>query len=117
MSTPSYIVMESKIRWKKTELGPKPYYLCDVYAETVAGMEDFVLSGVDILPGSTVNVEELGIVFRLRNDENWEVDKIYKEQPAEGSEAEQAVVVSILDDLISDDEITEDTAEEEEITT
>ena len=112
MTEQSFIVMEASRRWKKTEKGPKPYYMCDVYAATVAGMEDFIMSGIDLIPGTTVNVEELGIVFRLKNDETWDIDKIYKDQPAEGTDVEEEVVAAILDGLIPDDEITDDDVEE-----
>lgn len=86
----------------------------EVLADSAVGFDDFILEyGEEILPGSKVDFADYRRVFRLRNDGSWEEYSSYLAEGTDAEAVEQAAVADILDDLIPDDYIEEDTTTEE----
>lgn len=76
--------------------------LLDVFATDLGGFDDLLADfGRSILAGSTCDIADLKTVLRLRHDGTWEAIRFYgtSENP------EQDVVETILDDLVSDEEV------------
>ena len=89
-----------------------------VLADNAAGFDDFILEyGEEILPGSKVDFADYRKVFRLRNDGSWEEYSSYLAEGTDAEAAEEAAVASVLDDLIPDSYIEDETTTEEGETT
>lgn len=76
--------------------------LVDVFSTDLGGFDDLIADlGRSILAGSTCDIADLKTVLRLRHDGTWEAIRFYgtSENP------EQDVVETILDDLVSDEEV------------
>lgn len=74
----------------------------EAFATTLQGFDDFCAATEgDIIAGSTCDIADLKTVLRLRHDGTWEAVKFYgtSENP------EQDAVETILDDLVSDEEV------------
>lgn len=100
----SYTELSAQHQWRDDGDGPKAYYLCEVFADTVSGMDAFIQARPNLLPGSTVDIADLKTVFRLRNDGSWEEYRNYSGvEPTEEAQAE--AVAMVLDDIISDEDI------------
>ena len=90
----------------------------EVLVDNAVGFDDFILEyGEEILPGSKVDFADYRKVFRLRNDGSWEEYSSYLAEGTDAEAAEEAAVASVLDDLIPDDYVEDDTTEEEGETT
>lgn len=74
----------------------------EAFATTLQGFDDFCAAVEGgILAGSTCDIADLKTVLRLRHDGTWEAIKFY----GTSDNPEQDVVESILDDLVSDEEV------------
>ena len=81
-------------------------FIYEVFVDDMAGFDEFTFEQANnILPGSTVDIADLKRVFRLRNDGEWEEYKNYSNSNDPTAE-EEAIVASILDELVSDEEIS-----------
>ena len=90
----------------------------EVLVDNAAGFDDFILEyGEEILPGSKVDFADYRKVFRLRNDGSWEEYSSYLAEGTDAEAAEAAAVASVLDDLIPDSYIEDETNTEEGETT
>lgn len=89
-------------------------FIYEVFVDDMAGFDEFTFEQANnILPGSTVDIADLKRVFRLRNDRAWEEYKNYSDSDDPAAE-EEAAVASVLDDLISDDDIADLITDESE---
>lgn len=76
-----------------------------VLVDNMDGFDHFVLVHADILPGSTVDVADFRMMFRLRHDGSWE--ELYDYSTGD-VQVQQEAVASVLDGIIPDDMIEED---------
>ena len=89
-------------------------FIYEVFVDDMAGFDEFTTEQAEnILPGSTVDIADFKRVFRLRNDGEWEEYKNYSNSDDPAAE-EEAAVASILDDLVSDEEIADLITDESE---
>ena len=81
-----------------------------VLVDNMTGFDDFILDHGDALPGTTVDVADFRMVFRLRHDGSWE--ELYDYSSGD-PEATQEAVATVLEDLVPDEELEGQTPEEE----
>lgn len=85
----------------------------EVLVDDVTGFDDFCLDYCDeILPGSKVDFADYRRIFRLRNDGSWEEHSSYLAEGTDAEAAEEAAVASVLDGLVSDEDIEETSGDE-----
>ena len=101
MSRPTYTVLEKDDRGKRA--------IYKVLADNAQGFDDFITNTDGILPGSTVDIADYKAIFRLRNDGSWEQLESYGEGDAA---AQEAAIADILDGLISDADIGNQSSDE-----
>lgn len=95
MSRQNYTIMRANKRRPNV-------VIYDVFATTLGGFDDFLAAAEgSVMAGSTCDIADLKTVLRLRHDGTWEAIKFY----GTSDNPEQDVVESILDDLVSDEEV------------
>ena len=106
MSKQTYVILDSEVKTLLAGDGVRRASLYRVFADNPQGLADFVGDYDDILPGSTVDVDDLKTVYRLRNDGEWVAYRYYGTDAGGLEAAETAAAESILDSMIPDEEVS-----------